>query len=125
MGMYTQLVMACRIKNDPEVVRVLKYLADPGEEEIETPDHEFFGAARWKWLFTMSSYYFVPATVSKFELDSVGRSWSLITCSNLKNYDQEIQKFIDWVSPYFEDADEMVGYYRYEEDREPTIIYSR
>lgn len=124
MGMYTQLVMACSVKNNPEAVHVLKFLIDPHDDKFEVPDHPFFRTDRWRWLFVMSSHYFTPSTSQKFEYNEVAEAWSLITCSNLKNYDNEIEKFIDWISPYLSDSEEMVGYYRYEEDREPTIIYA-
>ncbi|MHB8152850.1 MAG: hypothetical protein ACYDG3_07260 [Bacillati bacterium] len=51
--------------------------------------------------------------------------------SNLKNYDNEIEQFLAWIQPYIEahsvsvgdDNFFLVGYTRYEEDADPTLIY--
>lgn len=76
-------------------------------------------------MLTCSSYYFVPASMSLFQYDNIGQNWSFISRSDFKNYDGEVDKFVDWLRPYLDcGSDEMIGYHRYEEFREPTIIYS-
>jgi len=124
MGMYTEFVMTARIKDVPEVVAVLKYMAGQSDEKPALPDHPLFLAPRWDMLFRCSSYYFVPLSVAKFEYDDIGKYWCLISYASIKNYDQEIEKFIDWIKPYVDNDDTMFGYSRYEEMREPTIYYS-
>ena len=47
---------------------------------------------------------------------------SLTVRSNLKNYGFEIQYFLHWLAPYSETAG-FVGYYRYEETPNPTLIF--
>ncbi|RUS01125.1 hypothetical protein EFW58_01156 [Bacillus velezensis] len=44
---------------------------------------------------------------------------------NLKNYDNEIENFIEWISPfiYKKDGNYFIGYKRYEEDKEPELIF--
>lgn len=124
MGMYTELVMATRVKNVPEVVAILKYMVGETAEQPPLPDHPLFSTPRWRMLFTCSSYYFVPRSTALFSFDEIGEFWCLITRADLKNYDSEIELFIDWIRPYL-DADEnhMIGYSRYEETRKPTIYY--
>lgn len=126
MGMHTELVISTQIKPVPEVIEVLKYMVG----EIDTipaklPDHEFFDCARWTMIFTSHSYYFVPHSVQLLKYDDIANAWSLVTRADFKNYDREIEKFIDWILPYVDNEDEMIGYSRYEESREPTIYYSR
>lgn len=42
--------------------------------------------------------------------------------ANLKNYDNEIDKFLHWLAPYI-DTEGFIGYTRYEEYDDPTLIY--
>ena len=124
MGMYTELVMSTRVKEVPEVVGVLQYMAGNEPRPAELPDHPLFKTSRWEILFQCSSYYFVPRISVLFEHDDIGHYWVLISRADLKNYDSEIEKFIDWIRPYLEATnDDMIGYSRYEETREPTIYY--
>lgn len=124
MGMYTEIVISTRIKNIPEVVEVLKYMAGITETQPKLPDHPLFKTPRWTCLFKMSSYYFTPRATVLFEWDDIGGYWCLISRSDLKNYDQEIEQFFDWIKSFVDHAyGEMIGYSRYEETREPTIWY--
>jgi hypothetical protein len=122
--MYTELVISTRVKDDPVAVEVLKFMTGRGEVPLTLPEHPLFSADRWQWMLTCSSYYFTPRSMCLFEFDKIGRDWCFISRSDFKNYGDEIAKFIDWLRPYLSDPDEMIGYYRYEESREPTIIYS-
>lgn len=124
MGMYTELVVCTNIKNVPEVVEVLKYMVGQTDRPATLPNHPLFSTSRWEILFTCNSYYFVPCSIAKFEYNEIGRYWCLITRADLKNYDGEIEKFIDWIRPYIENEDKMFAYSRYEETREPTIYYN-
>ncbi|MCA1800256.1 MAG: hypothetical protein LC650_03090, partial [Actinobacteria bacterium] len=60
-------------------------------------------------------------TSSSLNYDDIG-GWFLTIRCNLKDYDDEIEKFIDWITPYT-DSTGFVGYKRYEQDEEPTLIY--
>jgi hypothetical protein len=131
MGMYTELFIATRINADapdaPEadVIKILKYMIGEGPEPAHLPAHRLFNKPRWSGMLRQASYYFVPTTVHKLEWDSIGNYWSFITFSNFKNYDGEIDAFIDWLGQYVEldGGRQMIGYHRYEEEDEPTIIY--
>lgn len=128
MGMYTELVLATKVKNDPAIVPILQFMADPQPVTpmAGLPEHPLFKTPRWQFLFSCSSYYFVPRSVCKFEYDEIGKYWVLISRADLKNYDDEIAKFIDWIEPYLDvEPGEMIGYSRYEETAEPTIIYAK
>lgn len=41
----------------------------------------------------------------------------------LKNYNSEIEEFLDWLEPYIETND-FIGYMKYEEFEDPTLIYN-
>lgn len=127
MGMYTELVVSTRIFDEPEVINVLKFMiaTDLDVPEIkEIPTHPLFETPRWRYMLRSASYYFTPTASSLLEYDKIGKSWSFINRSDFKNYDNEINLFLDWLDPYIDASDgEMIGYSRYEESDEPTIRY--
>ena len=127
MGMYTELVVSTRIVDDPEAINVLKLMTSThldGPVESEIPDHPLFKTDRWSYMLRSGSYYFVPTASTLLEYDDIGKNWSFINRSDFKNYDNEINLFLDWLDPYIDASDgEMIGYSRYEESEEPTIRY--
>lgn len=100
MGMYTELCLKIRLKPDtPEDVKLA--LLGRGKQ-----DHLFFNLPR------MSS---IRAKHLKGVLYSVE--------ANIKNYDSEIQCFIDWISPYLDHGvGEVIGTWHYEEWTDPVEI---
>jgi hypothetical protein len=127
MGMYTELHFnASLLRSVPkEVINVLQYMID-GDilESIETPDHPLFEADRWGIMLRCDSYYFDADTHSTLRFDEIHNGYYLCIRSNLKNYDGEIEKFIDWIHPYLDAFDgDFLGFYRYEEDEIPTLIF--
>lgn len=126
MGMYTELVMSCRIKDDPIVINILKYMIGEAEEKPQLPDHSLFSTDRWNFMLQCSSYYFVPEAVHLLKYNEIGKYWCFINRSDFKNYDDEVNKFIDWITPYMRDTDgDMIGYSRYEQDKSPIIYYCK
>ena len=128
MGMYTELNMAVKLKADtPEnVINVLKYmLRDIKPKPVETPDHPLFQASGWAIMLLCDSYYFSGQTDSYLYKDDLGVCvcYSLNVRCNLKNYENQIDLFLDWLRPYIDD-DGFIGYKRYEEDEDPTLIYN-
>jgi hypothetical protein len=73
-------------------------------------------------VLTCDSYYFDSITDSKMEYNNTDCKYHLNVRSNLKNYDSEIENFLDFISPYVE-TDGFIGYMRYEESDEPALIY--
>jgi hypothetical protein len=127
MGMYTELVMACRLKDDvPEdVIKILQYMCGEKVDDLKIPtDHEFFSYELWPML-NADSYYFVGQTHSMIRKVHELIGWRLTVRTNIKNYHDEIEKFLDWLNPYMKyyDPIEFLGYIRYEEDVFPTLIY--
>ena len=124
MGMYTELIFGASLKkNTPkEVIDVLKYMiGDIKEKPIDFP---FSGN---RSLFLSGSYYFgVCDPVKKLWFDTIDNSYKISTRSNLKNYNNEIETFLEWIKPYIESgsgSNNMYAIVTYEEDYEPTIYY--
>lgn len=126
MGMYTELLLKCIIKKDaPENVKqVVKFLFSKEEQPDVLPEHEFFQCDRWQCIGSCSSYYHYPEAISSInvEFDEL----YIFSRSDLKNYDSEIEKFIDWLNPYVDTYEGMcIGWKWYEEDDQPTLIYKQ
>lgn len=127
MGMYTELHFNAELKDDvPEdVMDTLRFMVGlESEPPLNTPDHPLFSTYRWDFMLECDSYYFPASTRSELVYAEPNDDYYLCIRCNLKNYDKEIQKFIDWITPYVDSAEgECLGYYRYEECDQPTIIY--
>ena len=138
MGMYTELTLKVDLNEGlPEDVnRILRFLFDNSFDEDddemvtgkdfikkygELPDHEFFKSERWSSVGSCNSFYHVPETFNHY------RRNSLFSRSDLKNYDCEIEKFLDWLLPYIskEENRRVVAMAWYEEDDAPTCYFFR
>ena len=134
MGMYTELVLKCCIKDDvPEDVRtILDYLFNTSgdfDNPPPQPDHPFFKSHRWVMVGQCSSFYHHPKALSDYWMGHDGardRGGYIFSRSDLKNYDNEINLFIDWLRPYIDEEDEQcIGWSWYEEDYQPTLIFKK
>ena len=126
MGMYTELVLGVNLRSDTpnEVIDILTYMTESGRGHLEPmiPHHDLFKTDRWRFMLLCGSYYFDGFTQSGFQYDDIGKNWKLNVRCNLKNYSHEIEKFINWISPYVSTRG-FAGYSRCEESEEPTLIY--
>ena len=123
--MYTELVLNSRfIDNTPkDVIEALQWMLEANpEDEKPLIEHPLFELIRAKFMLRMGSFYFVPEHSSKMisGFDD-GKFTHLSIRCDLKNYENEIETFLDWICPYLDD--EFLGYMRYEEDDDPTLIY--
>ena len=131
MGMYTEFHLNVELKKDTpkEVIDVLSYMAStiyPKEVEPPTPKHVLFteDESRWRYMMWCDSYYFPMNVQSEFSFDDITNTYFLSVRCNLKNYTQEIQKFVDWLTPYIDEREGVfIGFMRYEEDDDPTLLY--
>ena len=128
MGMYTELIFGADLKqHTPEyVIEALKYMIGDTEEK---PKDFPLPEGRCEWLFRGSSYYFgVNGPVGKLWYDDIGKNWVLSTRSNIKNYEGEIETFLDWIKPYIDGGSgcrDMYAIVTYEEAESPDIYYLR
>jgi hypothetical protein len=130
MGMYTEIIFGAGLQeNLPDDIRkIIQALVNGDELPAKKPDHPFFNSQR-TWLLRSGGSYYFPGTVEpKFWYDDIANQWFLHFRSNIKNYDSEIEKFLDWIKPYVEQGTGYRGFYAivtYEESNEPTIYYLR
>lgn len=128
MGMYTELIFGCSLKKETpsQVIDVLKYLVRESEEPESLPEHKFFACERWSYLFTMCSFYFgVNRPVNKMWFEEIGNNWVISTRSNIKNYDGEIESFLEWIEPYVESGSGNKNLYAIScyEDGDPELYF--
>lgn len=127
MGYYTHLYVNIDVSGDiPEDVkyalyaifdtetRIERYNNNPyvklteGYKEVEKlvdpklPDHPLFKTSRWDSIASCSSYYHGGTPVSKIVYDEISKEYKITSSANFKNYEDEIDKFFDWISPYIE-----------------------
>ncbi len=137
MGMYTEIVAAFELRRDtPEnVIEILYYMCDAcprGNAPSPLPHHPLFAEeCDWQFMLQRDSYSFAGDTHSTMRYDDIAKAHFLTVRSNLKNDDDEIARFLDWIEPYSvtqnyrDDGPYFVGYWRYETDNEPTLIFLR
>lgn len=89
-----------------------------GDDSFEFPEEtKHFKDTRIAWMLKSASYYLHPVPSTKLE----GYYFSCLF--NIKNYDNEIETFVEWLTPYIDDYSDFLGYKIYEEDEKPTLLY--
>lgn len=126
--MYTALHLGVEIvpTAPKEVIDALYLMVGTYEAVPTLPDHPLFQTPRWHHMLTCGSYYFDVQTHSELTWDDTASTYFLTVNSNFKNYDCELDHFLDWLSPYIRakrSGDYWVGYWWYEEDEEPSAIW--
>lgn len=124
MGNYTELTFGANFKkNTPkEVIDTLRYMAG---DTTEKPESLAFESVR-NPLYGGSQYFGVSKSVTKMYYDEIDECWALSSRANIKNYDDDIERFLEWVKPYINDGSgdrDMYAIVIYAEDSEPTIYY--
>lgn len=116
MGSYTQFFFAAKVNDEPAVIDVLRFMLFGGDRPA-LPDHPLFKTDRWDCMLRMEDLH--VAKLQKGFMDK----WSVVAHSNFKNYDNEIDKFVDWIRPHLCGlGPDMIGFKLYEHDENPTII---
>jgi hypothetical protein len=126
MGMYTEFHFNAELRKDTpaDVLEVLWYMLGDRASEPPLPSHPLFETDRWYGMLRCDSYYFDADTCSTLRRDRISETYFLCIRCNLKNYDDEIGKFVDWITPYLDKHEgEFLGFRRYEETEEPTLLY--
>ena len=130
MGMYTEIYVKAVLKEnvDDNVINILKYMLgmdDVELEDLDIPSHSLFTTRRWHSMLRSGSYYHIPYKIKLLEYNDISENYYLVVRSDFKNYQGEIGKFFDWITPYIvKDGDKtFIGYSLYEEDDEPKLYY--
>lgn len=129
MGMYTEIYTKISFVKDlpAEVVTALQWLEGEFgiDDKPQLPEHPFFKLPRAYLVLRGCSYYHQPRSTCNLWFDDISGSWHLCSRADLKNYDGEIAAFFDWVKPYVDTCGKtFIGYFLYEEDEEPTLVYA-
>jgi len=138
MGMYTEIVVKITInktKIGEQAFSILEALFNPNTDVVikditNLPSHEFFNCDRWVQIGNSHSFYHHPNAVAdwyypSYEILNDYTDIHIFNRSDLKNYDNEIEKFFDWINTLNIGYDgDFIGYSLYEEDDTPTI-YNR
>lgn len=127
--MYTALHFNAELNlNTPaHVLATLRFMLD--ETDGRPPprvldSHPLFSTDRWEHMFRSDSAYFMARTTAA--LFAEYGAWFINVTCNLKNYCNEIEKFLDWIDPYVEaEPGTFLGYSLYEEDTTPRLHFKK
>lgn len=134
MGMYTALSLGVEldIPQNGQVAELLRYMTGDLDElpKLALVDHDeanqshpFFSCSRWNFMMRCDSYYFDWDTRFTLRWDPIANNYFLCGVSNLKNYGDEINQFLDWLRPFIHrSVAGYIGWTMYEEDEFPTIL---
>lgn len=137
MGMYTGLVLDLETKPETpdSVIKILEFMIKDrtGVWLDPTPDHPLFTNTDgwWTWCLQGSNSYFNIERSSElhrpdwclhdwYSDEEKGNAYNLSVCSDLKNYHDQFQLFLDWITPYVYGGR---GWIQYECDESPTLVY--
>lgn len=135
MGMYTQLTLNVRLKPNCWLYNVLNLMMenDVDDDSYKSTEiksyikygklgnHSLFRTDRWKWMLYGSSAYFEEWAEPKLSYNEESEELNFSCCFNIKNYENEIQLFLDFLAPFILNRGQ-IGTYRYEEWEEPAIV---
>jgi hypothetical protein len=121
VGMYTEIYVNVDLKPEtPErVLAVLRAMC--GDEDKSSLGDK---PERWNRLFNDGSYYTPRTSCGILKYDKFLKAWSLLGKGDIKNYENEIEQFFEWIKPWVDgEPGEFIGYKRYEENLEPTLVF--
>lgn len=135
MGMYTKfnVIIPISRKTPKDIQTVLVDIVENGgykldNGKLQKPNHKFFESDYFS--AQCDSYYFTgthnSAVKYSHEFDEEHRLVLHIDC-DFKNYEDNINLFLDFVAPYIDVSDVsnslFLGYSLYEEDSHPTLHF--
>lgn len=138
MGMYTELILGCRLKKEtPQIlIQSLNYIINKGnspEDEIsrkkikQTLPQKEIDAFIDEWnlinLLRSSSYYIGAPVYGYFCFNSISENYELSTRSNSTGRNL-ISEFVQYIKPFVEQGtgpNEIFAMVQYEEDEFPTL----
>lgn len=128
MGTYTELVCAFALGGDtpPKIIDVLRYMTGQSDvEPAELPPHPLFNTSGWDGMLRSSSTYINGDAHSTVRIDKFSGKYQVTIRCNFKNYDNELLKFMDWISDYrLSLPGDFLGYSRVETTEVPTLMFA-
>jgi hypothetical protein len=128
MGIYTELIFGARIKKDApkQVINTLHYLVN-GRKLFEDVEIEKTVTDNRNVLNGGGSYYFgVCESLAKMWFDDIINQWIVSSRTNIKNYESEIETFLEWIKTFIDSGsgvEEMYAITISEEQMQPTVYY--
>ena len=125
MYIYTKFYLNATLKGDTpqNVIDILKYMVGDGPRpKVTRPKHSFFATARWHGIL----FYFESKKMKQSSLvyEDI-MCWHLYVNANVRNYSQQIERFIDWLQPYISEPEgAFLGFYKSDGEDDPTLIYN-
>lgn len=130
MGMYTELNINVEFKKDadPRVIAIIRDMCnrelDMASIDTRGLEHPLFQTERWVWMLYYSGgsacFPGTTALVTREPTDFEG--FKLHVCTSIKNYSQEWEHFLSFISPHL-NTEGYLGTYRYEEHKVPTLLF--
>lgn len=128
MGMYTQLYFNATLSKETpkEIIDTIQRMLDPNQSDIQPENLPKGDRVSWMFRSGGSAYFGGISGLSSFKYDSLFKKWSLFGVFDIKDYDNEIESFLEWIKPHIEHGAgrrQMYAMMMYEEQSEPTIYY--
>lgn len=125
MGMYTDFIYDADLRKETpkQVIELLEYMLDNDKPPpLRLPTAPLFLAYRWDCMLRMTYAASEVEGRSSLAINDGGKFRLTIRCS-LKNYDDEIEKFVEWIDPWVDAAPgAQLGASRFEEQEIATPI---
>ncbi|MCP4475432.1 MAG: hypothetical protein GY821_12870 [Gammaproteobacteria bacterium] len=120
MGMYTEIYVNTDLKEETpqEVIDVLTAMCNKDYTAECLKDKP----ERWSYLFNNGSHFTPYTECGMITKDEINGGYSILAKGDIKNYENEIEKFFDYIKPWCDD--DFIGYFRYEESREPVLVFT-
>lgn len=106
MASYTLLEFSCILQDDTsfQVISVLEYmLGDKTSKDYEgeTPAHPFFETSQWNSFLQIGPGMYPAENIrSSLYLDAFRKKYHLFIRCQTKNWENEIETFLDWTAKY-------------------------
>jgi hypothetical protein len=122
MGTYTKFAADFKLtENTPnEVLETLLYMYGMSDPPERLPDHKLFSTSRWAKMVYGSDSGLMG---SRFGFDREEGCWKVRVRCNLKNYQSEIELFLEWIYPYMATKG-FIGYIQSETRAVPLLVYT-
>lgn len=101
MGIYTSFKLDTNLEHNEIIFRILDFMiyndiSEVKELDFIVPDHKLFKTSRWLWMLHQSDEGLYKG--DSFIEDN-DRFYHLRVRSSFKCYENEINKFLDWLAP--------------------------
>ena len=128
MGDYTEFKLTAKLKRTSPVIvlATLREMLNPteGGAQFQLPDHPLFQKFRWRYMLRCASAYFETPGPSAVTFNKEENQYTLTVHCSLKNYEKEIESFMDWIMLYIDaPLGTRLGHKHFEFNEDPSPIH--